>query len=101
MRLLVICENFTVGGLETQVASTLRMLSGKNVEVFFSTSPGYNRELLDGLVKEVLELNFLNVRGEDIAAQAKAISQFIKKHDIEVVRIHDHLHFVVAHQDDG
>ena len=64
MRLLVVCENFTVGGLETQVASTLRMLSGKNVELFFSTSPGYNRELLDTVGRigsELLQLGLLQL----------------------------------------
>lgn len=88
-RILIVTQNFTMGGLETHILTLCKFLHKRNCKLFMATSMQSDMEVLKPYLTDVLLLDgWTSLTGENINGLCNSISTFIEKNNIEIVHVH-------------
>ncbi len=95
--ILIVTENFSLGGLETHILSHCEVLNELGHQLFIVTSQNANLNIINKYIKKTLMIeNFSSTKGKDVVNQFKEIEKFILDNKIDYLQIHPYTSAIVA-----
>lgn len=95
--ILIVSENFLLGGLETHILSHCEMLDDIGHNIYFATSDQSDITLIEKYLKNVLLINnFSSTSGTDIIYHFNKLKKFIIDNNIDYIQIHPYVTSIVT-----
>ncbi len=95
--ILIISENFSLGGLETHILSHCEILNEMGFNIFIATSSESNINLIKKYISRSLLIeNFSSMVGEDILSHFRDLKEFALENKINYIQIHPYVSAIVA-----
>lgn len=95
--ILIIAENFVLGGLETHILSHCEVLNELGHTIYFATSEKSNIQLIEKYITDTLFIeNFTSTLGKDIIKSFGVLKEFITTNKIDYIQIHPHVTAIVG-----
>ncbi|WP_068986196.1 glycosyltransferase [Lysinibacillus xylanilyticus] len=95
--ILIVTENFSLGGLETHILSHCKVLKEIGSEIFLATSSSSSTNLIDEYItKSLLIENFSSTIGNDLLNHYNILKEFIIKNEINYIQIHPYVTAIVT-----
>ncbi|WP_139491130.1 glycosyltransferase [Brevibacillus dissolubilis] len=89
MRILIVTQNYLMGGLETQIQTYCEKLKKQGHELYLATGSNARTEGLQGTVTGYLFLDgWTDRRGSQFLALSEQLKQYIQENEIEIVHLH-------------
>lgn len=95
--ILIVTENFSLGGLETHILSNCEALKKLGHKIFVATSENATLDIIEDYVTSSLLINnFSSMVGEDVQNHFYLLKDFIVKNKIDYIQIHPYISAIVA-----
>ncbi|MED4730177.1 glycosyltransferase [Aneurinibacillus migulanus] len=90
-RILIVTQNFTVGGLETHILTLSKFLHAQGHKLFIATSEQSDLSALSPYLTDVLQVDgWVPTTGANVYKVYESLLYFIEKHQIELLHLHPH-----------
>lgn len=92
-RILIVSQNFIVGGIETRLQGHCNQMIAAGMEVFLLTGLNYKKKFLPKGLKKIFHQDYFHpyVRGNDLENEINGIASIIRDNQIDLVIVHPHL----------
>jgi glycosyltransferase involved in cell wall biosynthesis len=92
-RILIVSQNFIVGGIETRLQGHCKQFIDSGMDVFLLTGLHYKKKFLPKGLKKIFKLDCFHpfVRGIDLINEINDIASIIREQQIDLVIVHPHL----------
>lgn len=92
-RILIVSQNFIVGGIETRLQGHCNQMIAAGLEVFLLTGLNYKKKILPKGLKKIFHQDYFHpyVCSNDLENEINDIASIIRDNQIDLVIVHPHL----------
>lgn len=88
MRILIVLEQYLVGGLETHIDALVGEAAARGDEVFIASGPDFRTSPVANQIRQAIHVEFRPPTGNSAASGAMSIADLVRQHSIDLVHLH-------------